>query len=151
MSKTKLKYWSKDDAYKMGRPNSLSKDLLQKVNYESLRPYFAGNFGWRVNGKLADAYLYNLDDYDQKLVSSIKLKTGEKIYRYFNEITAIGGFVLFIKINIDKGLAYFVKDYDSEDIEFETQGTRLEWLNLIKEQFAKGGNLPEYNYSIAGL
>jgi len=154
MAKTRLKYWSKDFAYKIGRPNSLPKDLLEKVNYESLRPYFAGNFAWRINGKLADGYLFNLDDYDKKLVSAIKLKSGEKIYRYFNETSAIGGFVLLIKINLEKGLAYFAKDYDSEDIEFETKGTKLEWLNLIEQkdaQYAQGGNLSTFTYSIGGL
>jgi predicted ABC-type ATPase len=138
-----IKYYRKEDEYKIGTPSSgVRKELLDRVNYEYLRPYFAGNFGWKTpEKKIADGYLFNLDEFDKNIVKDIKLKQGEKIFRYFNEISAIGGMVLLIKINLDKRMAYFTKpkEYGDETIEFETRGTDLQWLNLKGDMMAKGG------------
>ena len=137
-------YYLDKDSYRMGRPNSLDKDLLNKVGYESFKSDFVGNFGWMTpNKKLADGYLFKLDSFDQNLVKDIKLKSGERIFRYFNNVSAISGYVPFIKINLEKGLLYFmlIKDFGDDSIQFETKGIKAEWVNLIEDKMAQGGNL----------
>jgi hypothetical protein len=54
-----------------------------------------------------------------------------------------------IKINIDKGLLYFLKPDDEglDLIEFETKGIPVRYLNIIppqKEEYAEGGELKSY-------
>jgi hypothetical protein len=106
---------------------------------------------------MADGYLFNLDEYDQNLVKNIKLKEGETIFRYFNEISAIGGFVMFIKINVNKLKAYFLKSEAMSEgsIEFETKGIDLFWINLLhrkstKDKMAEGGEVEKSNFGKAG-
>jgi hypothetical protein len=131
-----------DREERLGRPEStMESDVLSRVHYD--KNLFVGNFGWRTpSGKLADGYFYALDDFDKNLVKSLRLKDGEKIYRYFNRTTAIGGMSPLIKINVDKGLLYFAQELENPDydaIKFETRGTKAEWISLIKEKYAHGG------------
>jgi len=139
-----IHYFQDKDSHRMGRPNSIDKDLLNKVGYESFKDDFVGNFGWMTPyKKLADGYLFKLDSFDQYLVKDIKLKSGERIFRYFNEMSAIGGIVPIIKINLEKGLLYFtpMKEFGDDSIEFETKGVKAEWVNLIEDKMAKGGGV----------
>jgi hypothetical protein len=140
-------YFQDKDSHRMGRPNSIDNDLLNKVGYESFKDDFVGNFGWMTsNKKLADGYLFKLDSFDQNLVKDIKLKSGERIFRYFNERSAIGGIVPLIKINLEKGLLYFMpmKEFGDDSIEFETKGVKAEWVNLIEDKMAKGGEIEKH-------
>jgi hypothetical protein len=136
-----IKYYDESNAYRLGSPASMPKNLQAKISYDLLRPYFAGNFGWKYDKKMHDGYLFNLDDYDKEFIANqnIKLKQGEKIYRYTNERAAIGGYVFFIKINCDKELIYFMRiaDFGDESIEFDTKGIKPTFLNLIKNEGGK--------------
>ena len=60
---------------KIARKNlNCEKELLNKVSFSE--DDFVGNFGWKTSaGKLADGYLYNLDESDQKLVKDINPTT----------------------------------------------------------------------------
>jgi predicted ABC-type ATPase len=126
-------------------PNtSIENDVLDKVRFTIDNNKFAGNFYcslWQGGG---DGYLYELDEYDDYLVRRQNLKEGEIIYRYFTRRSAFTGQVPLIKINIDKGLLYFLKDDDEglDLIEFETKGIPVRYLNIIpreKEEYAEGG------------
>lgn len=132
-----IKYYDESNAYKLASPSSMPKDLQAKISYDLLRPYFAGNFGWKYENKRHEGYLFNLDDYDKEFIDkqNIKLKQGEKIYRYTNERAAIGGYVFLIKINCDKGLIYFMRigDFGDESVEFDTKGIKATFINLIKK------------------
>jgi hypothetical protein len=134
-----VKFYDQNDEWRLSRPSgSIEKDILQKVQHTE--EDYVGNFGWKTSsGKMADGYLYKLNDYDQNLVKDIKLKEGEKIYRYFNRTSAIGGMKPLIKINIDKELLYFLVDNDNDDIIFETRGIQALWIALIKHKYAHGG------------
>ena len=134
-----LKYYDKYDEYRLGRPNnSIEKDILEKITFSEEN--FVGNFGWKTpQGKLADGYLYKLHDFDQNLVKDIKLKQGEKIFRYFNRTTAISGSTPMIKINVDKELLYFTVYNENDDIVFETKGIQALWIGLIEHKMADGG------------
>ena len=137
-----LKYYDKDSDYRISRPSgSIEKDILEKVKYfSSSSQNFVGNFGWKTpQGKLADGYLYNLDEYDKSLVEKIKLKDGERIFRYFNRTSAIGGMTPMIKINLDKELIYFSVDNENDEIIFETKGTQALWISLIQDKMSEGG------------
>lgn len=139
-----IKYYDKDNAHRLGRPNgSIEKDILNKVEHSLSGLTFAGNFGWKTpNGKLGDGYLYNLDAFDTKLVKDIKLKDGEKIFRYINRMSAIGGMTPMIKINLNNGILYFmVINYNNDDIVFETKGVKAEWVGLTIPVMADGGTI----------
>lgn len=129
-----VKYYNKDNKHSISSPSgSIEKDILDKVKHFTSNAVFVGNFGWKIpQGKLADGYLYELDDYDKNLVKNIKLKEGERVFRYLNRLTAIGGSVPFIKINIDKQLLYWTVENDNDEIEFETRGTPFLWIGLIE-------------------
>ncbi len=141
------------DAERTGSPaNGIEKDLLEKVGYDYMRPYWVGNFGWRIEsekkGRTGDGYLFMLDDFDKNVVKHIKLKDREYIFRYFNRTTAIGGMIPLIKINIDNGMLYFTEDTGgdyTDTINFEKRGVKALWVNLIQSKlrdpkfYAKGG------------
>lgn len=136
-----VKYYDKETEYRIGRPtNYIEKEVLSKVNHDE--ELFVGAFGWTTSGgKTAEGYLYNLNDFDQKLVSDVKLKQGEKIFRYFNRTTAIGGITPLIKINVDKALLYFPINNENEVIDFETRGVNANYIALIAHKMAKGGGI----------
>lgn len=139
-----VRFLSKDQAYRYMPNTSIENDVLDKVRYTIDNHQFAGNFyssSWQGGG---DGYLYDLDTYDEYLVGGRKLKEGEKIYRYFTRMSAISGSTPFIKINIDKGLLYYLKPDDEglDLIEFETKGIPVRYLNLIEsdnEYLAESG------------
>jgi hypothetical protein len=136
-----VKLYDKNEEWRLSRPSgSIEKDVLSRV--QQSEEDFVGNFGWKTSqGKTADGYLYKLNDFDQDLVKDIKLKDGEKIYRYFNRTSAIGGMKPLIKINVDKELLYFLVDTDSDNIAFETKGIQALWIALIEHKMAKGGGV----------
>lgn len=141
-----VKFISDELAYRYMPNTSIENDVLDKVRHSIDNNKFAGNFYsslWQGGG---DGYLYELDDYDNYVVRKQKLKEGERIYRYFTRTSAIGGMIPLIKINIDKGLLYFLKPDDEglDLIEFETKGIPVRYLNIIpreKEEYAEGGKL----------
>ena len=135
-------------------PNSsIENDVLDKVRHTIDNNKFAGNFYsslWQGGG---DGYLYELDEHDDYLVRRQNLKEGERIYRYFTRRSAFTGQVPLIKINIDKGLLYFLKDDDEglDLIEFETKGIPVRYLNIIppqNEEYAEGGKTEQLYSSI---
>lgn len=150
-----IRLLSKDQAYRFMPNTSIENDVLDKVRYTIDNRKFAGNFyssSWQGGG---DGYLYGLDTYDEYLVGGRQLKEGEKIYRYFTRMSAISGSTPFIKINIDKGLLYFLKPDDEglDLIEFETKGIPVRYLNLIEsenEYLADGGEVGDWKPNSLG-
>ena len=150
-----IRLLSKDQAYRFMPNTSIENDVLDKVRYTIDNHKFAGNFyssSWQGGG---DGYLYDLDTYDEYLVGGRQLKEGEKIYRYFTRMSAISGSTPFIKINIDKGLLYFLKPDDEglDLIEFETKGIPVRYLNLIEsenEYLADGGEVGDWKPNSLG-
>lgn len=145
-----VKYFDKDNEDRLARPSgSIEKELLQKVNYDSSN--FVGNFGWKTSdGSLADGYLLKLDEYDRDLVKDIKLKDGERIFRYLSRTSAIGGMTPMIKINLDKGLLYFLDVNDEDIIDFQTRGLKAEWVGVIPHKFEDGGKINWSEYYESG-
>ena len=130
--KKDVKFITEEQALRYMPNDYFQKDALwNKVRSTIDNNKFAGNFYsslWQGGG---DGYLYELDEHDNYLVRRQNLKEGERIYRYFTRRSAFTGQVPLIKINIDKGLLYFLKD-DEEGldlIEFETKGIPVRYLN----------------------
>jgi hypothetical protein len=139
-------YFDDRNQHYLGRPSgSFEKEIYAKVKDRIDADDFVGSFGWKISsGKksyIADGFLYKLDDFDQNLIKDLKLKQGEKVFRYVNRTTAIGGMMPFIKINIEKALLYFPISNDNDDIIFETRGVTPLWINLIQDSFANGGKI----------
>lgn len=98
--------------------------------WNSHLPDFAGNF--RV--KNHEATLHKLSDYDVQSIRHYKFKQEEKIFRYTTD-SMLGHYKPFIKVNIERGLVYYLTDRAiEEDItEFEGRGVKCEYLNLLGE------------------
>jgi hypothetical protein len=144
-------YFNDENQYRLGRPSgSFEKEIYAKVKDRIDSDSFVGSFGWKIlsnkKSNIADGFLYKLDDYDQNLIKNLNLKQGEKVFRYVNRTTAIGGMMPFIKINIEKALLYFPVSNDNDDIIFETRGVTPLWINLIQGSFADGGEITNETY-----
>lgn len=98
---------------------------------KGLKP--AGIIGFRnINNWFV---LFEPDSYDKKELKGMKLKSGEKIYRYVTDTTRITGLMPYIKVNINKGLAYSLTQASSsgeiDETEFETRGQKLQFSRMI--------------------
>jgi hypothetical protein len=138
----KINTIKKGDEYKYFGRQYVESDVWNKIKNQVENYKFAGNFyikGWRNDG-----YLYFTDEYDQNLLSGIKLKDGEKIFRYYTYNTAIGGMMPLIKINMDKMLAYPMEslEFGDESVSFVTKGLDIISLNIVEDaKYADGGEL----------
>jgi hypothetical protein len=145
-------YFNNENQHRLSRPSgSFEKEIYAKVKDRIESDSFVGSFGWKIlsnkKSNIADGFLYKLDDYDQNLIKNLNLKQGEKVFRYVNRTTAIGGMMPFIKINIEKALLYFPVSNDNDDIIFETRGVTPLWINLIQGSFADGGEVYSHKHS----
>ena len=113
-----------------------------------------GSFAWIYNGKYNEGILYPLDDFDKEYYAHIKLKSGEKLYRYATErmsnsdkyaIKPFGENRYLIKLNLDKGLIYFMSEEndpnDDKNVRFDSRGTKADYIVIDKEKYAKGGGV----------
>lgn len=84
--------------------------------------------GWSDYG-----YLYMLNDFDEKYYAHIILKEREMLFRYETEATKISGMRPIVKINIERGIIYYLEDLYSDDdknLVFEKRGVKLLFLSL---------------------
>lgn len=108
-----------------------------------------GSFGWVYNGKYNEGILYAFDDFDKEYYSHLKINPSERIFRYTTD-RMIDGAKHLIKINIDKGLIYFLSEenspLDDKNIRFESRGIKAEYIVIDKEKFDKGGDVRGYDW-----
>lgn len=83
-------------------------------------------------------HLLSLSEYDQRYVSEVALKPGERILRYVTHHTAISRLYPLIKINPDRHLIYFLTQaaFDEGYTEFLSRGEKAAWLHLNSTQIA---------------
>jgi hypothetical protein len=120
-------------------------DINGRNTYYFLRfPEAIGSFAWMYNDKYNEGILYNLDEFDKDYYSHLPLKSGEKLFRYSTE-RMIDGSKRLIKINLDRGLIYFMSedndDNDDKNVKFDTRGIKSQYIVLNKDMFAKGGKI----------
>jgi hypothetical protein len=136
-------YFNDDNSFRLARASSIGTfepKIFEKVENRVDEESFVGNFNWRADkDRMVSGYLYRLDELDQNLINNLKVKQGEKVFRYVTRTTAISGMMPFVKINIEKGLLYFPITNDNDDVVFETKGVKASYINLIEGSFADGG------------
>ncbi len=76
-----------------------------------------------------DFYIYPTEDWENELWGH-NCKSNEHLYRYETATSAIGGFKPLIKINMNNGLVYFLKDLYADEVSFNTKSDRPVWINL---------------------
>jgi hypothetical protein len=112
------------------RINLISKENAYQYHFSFMANY-AGSFGG-VNGNYSDRTLLTPDAWDQEnLLAGIKLKEDEKIYKVQTDKNRERGTWYFVKLNTVKGLVYFnAGDPTTEEVKFETRGTKVDYINL---------------------
>jgi len=131
-----------------------SQDLDKKNYFFRRKKSSIGSFAWIYNKKYNEGYLYALDDFDFQYYSHIKLKKGEVLFRY-NTDKMMFGEMLIIKLNLDKGLIYFVDmdlmEDEDKNLKFDSKGTKAQYIAVVYDEltpsqknnisyaFAKGG------------
>jgi len=80
--------------------------------------------------------LIKLNDGELDMVKSIKLKPGERIFRYASMATLAGGMKPLIKVNIYTGRAYSLTDdaIEHDHVDFESRGQKLAFLRILKNE-----------------
>lgn len=94
-------------------------------------PNFAGNF-MHCENKNSDYTIYSLDDFDTELCKNVPLKNDEIIFRCDTDkirfhAKYLGAYL--IKINIKKGLVYFLNEEIDDRIIFNTRGIKMTYFN----------------------
>ena len=70
-----------------------------------------GSFQWEYpRNRFNEGVLFELDSFDKDVIKDVHLKKGDVVFRYETE-NMIGGMRPLIKINMDKGLIYFLENY----------------------------------------
>ena len=93
-------------------------------------PEFVGNFKVKVGKIEWSGILIQLNTWDLEHLPC-KLKEDEIMLRYYTDTTLISRQKPLVKINIKKGLIYFLKP-EAESADFETKGCKLDYLNLMR-------------------
>src|SRR4030067_254318 len=103
-----------------------------KSYYGQERSDFAGVFGTKYH---MSSTLLNLDSFDiEYVIKDIVLKENEFIFRYSNDKTVIAKITPLVKVNVSKGLIYFLSDNNDGYPIFDTKGVRLSFL-VLKENY----------------
>jgi len=76
-------------------------------------------------------YIIGLNYEEKIFFSNLKLKPNEIIVRYISLTTSLANQKPLIKINLEKGLVYYLKNYEIENFQFETRGCKVAFLRTI--------------------
>ena len=105
-----------------------------KIYYGQERINFIGVFGTKFH---MSSVLLKLDNFDvNHVVKDVILKENEFIFRYTNDKTEISKITPLVKVNVRKGLIYFLSDNNNDDdiVIFDTKGVQLTFL-VLKENY----------------
>ena len=98
-------------------------------------------FGVVGAGPSFSMVLFQLNSFDKKYTKDIKLKSGETIFRYTSRGTVVGKMMPLVKININRGLLYFLTDESSngeiDEPVFKTKSMKLKFVRLLTAKHAK--------------
>lgn len=91
--------------------------------------------------------LFDLLPKDKLGVKDIKLKAGEKIYRYASDATIAGNMMPYVKANLARGLYYFLTQASSsgeiDEAEFETKAEKARFTRVISSQMMEETEIEE--------
>jgi len=103
-----------------------------KTYYGQERINFIGVFRTKYH---MSSVLLSLDSFDiEYVVKDLILKENEIIFRYSNDKTEISKITPLVKVNVSKGLIYFLSDNNDGYPIFDTKGVRLSFL-VLKENY----------------
>jgi len=111
-----------------------TENLWKMTGYSKNPEDWVGSFGHKE--AKTDYILLKLDEYDKEwLKKSIKLKAGENVFRYETEKTKIAKMKPLVKVNINKGLVYFLENPEDDKPVFTKKGIKVDFLNLRKDYY----------------
>lgn len=118
------------------------------VKYGEKRGYVViGYFDRKDSPNIGWYFIFDLSPYDKKEVSKVPLRSGEQIFRYATEKAMIGGYLPYIKLNLDKGLMYPLTQEsfsgDIDEIKFEGRGIPLAFIRIIDDGSQSSSRLSE--------
>jgi len=86
--------------------------------------------------------IFALRAFDKKYVRGVRLGAGEEIFRYTSRGTTAGGIMPLIKVNMKRGLAYYLTQESSageiEEPVFETKAQKLKFIRLLTSAYKPG-------------
>ena len=86
--------------------------------------------------------IFKLNAFDKKYTKSVRLKAGEEIFRYTSRGTVAGSIMPLIKVNMKRGLAYYLtQESSSGEIDepvFETKSQKLKFIRLLTSAYKPG-------------
>lgn len=110
----------------------MAKQAEYVSNFRGNNPDAIGSLGYKLDGRLIHHYILPLDECDVEYLSSIFVKDGLRIVRGQSDRAASQRISYFMLVDIERMLVYFNDPEASEQdkIQFETRGTKLEYLVL---------------------
>lgn len=101
-------------------------------------PHFVGNFQWKIEKDRVGFGVLVKEDSTIYRILNMTCEPDERIFRYTNEKTQMAGMMPFIKLNIEKGLIYFLRPEcmsdageGSEKLLFDKKGIKALNINLV--------------------
>lgn len=140
-----IKFISDDDV-----ENTRHYSYLNKYREENNEEICIGEFATKEAKGRGDFRLYTLNSFDENYYKHIYLKQGERLYRYETYTTSISGMRPIIKVNIEKGLVYYLQDMDADDdknIIFETKGIKPKWMVISEKEKNRDTTSVKSNFS----
>ncbi len=100
--------------------------------WESERSHDQKSIGaFSLKGAYNEFYMYDLDEFDQGYYADrVKLRKDERLFRYETSTTKIGGMRPLIKVNMNSGLVYFLRDLYADDCEFDSISEKPLWIDI---------------------
>ena len=96
--------------------------------------------GYKDVGVIGDSprkamVLFQLKSEDKKDLKGAKIKGGEQVFRYATRSTVAGDIFHLIKVNLSKGMVYYLTQESSsgeiDEVKFETRGAKLKFARMI--------------------
>ncbi len=100
--------------------------------WESERSHDQKSIGaFSLKGAYNEFYMYDLDEFDQGYYADrVKLRKDERLFRYETSTTKIVGMRPLIKVNMNSGLVYFLRDLYADDCEFDSISEKPLWIDI---------------------
>ena len=131
-----MESWYIEDKVKDKNIKFIEEDeFYRQIGYQKFGDKWVGSFNHKDTKRVNDYYLLMLDSWDKSLIKNIRLKEEEYILRYETDTTKIGGMRPLVKINVIKGLVYFLEDIESDKVEFSKKGSKVTYMNLREDYF----------------
>jgi hypothetical protein len=96
--------------------------------------------GYKEAGVIGDSpikamVLFHLKSSDKKDLKGANVKAGEQVFRYATRSTVAGDIFPLIKVNLNKGIVYYLTQESSsgeiDEVKFETRGAKLKFARMM--------------------